>query len=778
MDNEELCRIIDWNIENGIGGDDGELSQTRQTLYDRYIGELYGNEKEGQSKHTTREVFETVEWAMPSIVRVFESGDRIIEFDPVGPQDEQAAEQETDAVNHVYRKDNNGFVVTHNIIKSALLNPNSYVKVYRDESEEVTTENYTELSDQEVMLLLNDPEAEIEVIGHEIDDRGLFSLEIKRKITRGRNVVECIPEEKVTVHRNHNELSLEKCLFVCHEEEKSYSDLIQMGVDPKILDELPTNEPYDTEEENRKTYSDESDYDMESHKAVRMYTVEDCYLLVDWDGDNIAERRHVLKIGKEIIENEEMDYMAMESAASIMMPHKHTGYSVAQSVQDLQDLKTYFMRQLNTNMARVNNPRTYINENVNLADALSNRTNGFIRVKGDTRAASSAEPVQPVIGQMLPLLDLLDKQKEGRSGITRNSMGLDADVLAKSTEGAFMGALEKAEQRVEFIVRVFAETVFKSIFLKIHHLILTHGDTKWMKLNGQWSLVNPAEWKKRESMTVNVGLGLGNRNQKMMAAQMIVQDHDKLIAGGAMGTLVSPQNVYNGRRMLVEATGEKNVDKFYINPAMLPPQPQQPPAPDPNMVMIESNARIESEKRQVEMARLQQQAQSDQAAQQLKYMQLQFEQNKSAREQAFEQVELAYKREIDGLKQQVAQSKNADDAAGKEMKARIDQLELQLKDAQNDEKLAMEKYIADQNNETKLMIERMKHEVSEAPQVAEYQRQLNESLGTMAQIIADMNEPKEIIRDENGSPTGIRNVKTGQVRAIVKDEDGLPVGVE
>ena len=771
MDNRELCKIIDQEIENGIGGDDSDLSYTRQTIYDRYLGEVYGNEKPGQSKITTREVFETVEWAMPSIIRVFESGDRVIEFDPTGPQDEQAAEQETDAVDHVYQKDNNGFVTTHNIIKSALLNPNSYVKVYRDDSEEVTTENYEGMNDQEVMLLLNDPQAEIEIVGHEITEEGLFDLEIKRTCKYGKNIVECVPEEEITVHHNHSKLSLEDCVFVCHECEKTYSDLVQMGYPKSLLDTVQDYDNYDSEDANRKTYSEEYDYADESHKALRRYKVQECYMLVDWDGDDVAERRRVVKIGDEIFENDEMDYMAIESAAAIIMPHKHTGYSLAQAVIDLQDLKTYFMRQTINNSARVNNPRTFINGDVNLADMLSNRTNGIVRVKGDPRAAASVEPTQPIIGQMLPLLELIDNQKEGRSGITRNSMGLDADVLAKSTEGAFMGALEKADQRIEFIVRVFAETVFKSIFLKLHHLILSHGDTKWMKLNGQWVLINPSEWKKREAMTVNVGLGLGNKNQKLMAARMIVDDHDKLVESGAMGTLVSPQNIYNGRRMLVEATGEKNVDKFYINPAMVPPKPQGTPPPDPNMIMIQSNKEIESQKRQVDMMKLQQQGQLEAAK-------LQFDRAKAAREATFKEVELAYQREIESLKAQITQSKNNSDAGNKDLQTRIDQLEMQLEDAQQSEKLSMDKYKADLDAETKLTIERMRQDEKTLPVIEQNQEAISNSITSIAQIISDMNEPKEIIRDETGSPVGIRNVKTGQVRNIVKDNEGLPVGVE
>ena len=415
--------------------------------------------------------------------------------------------------------------------------------------------------------------------------------------------------------------------------------------------------------------------------------------------------------------------------------------SLAQSIIDLQDVKTYFMRQLITNMGKMNNPRTVINDNVNLSDVLSKR-HDVIRVKGtgDPRAAVATEPTTPIIGQVIPLLDLIDNQKEGRSGITRNSMGLDADILAKSTEGAFMGAIEKAEQRVEFIVRVFAETVFKSIFLKIHHLLLSYGDAKEMKLNGEWVVVDPAEWRKRESMTVNVGLGLGNRRQKIASAQMIIAEQDKDIQMGL--DTVDPQRRYNARRLLVESSGEKSVDKYFVNPANIPPKPPAQPQLDPNLLMIQSNERIEQGKRQNEMAKLNQEYQ-------VKAAEFQFKQAEASRKQQFEQIELMYKREIETLKAQISQDKNDNDVGRAELQARIDQLEAELKDKQESEKLVMDKYKADLDAEVKILLKSMDGG-KEPDQVAQEQ-----SLDVIAAVISEMNRPKRIIRDDDGLPVGV-----------------------
>lgn len=767
MDDQELVKIIQGHVDDGIGSESGELSNLRETIYNRYMGELYGNEKEGQSKATTREVLETIEWTMPALMRVFAGSDRVVEFEPDGPEDEQAAEQETDAVNYIIRTDNEWFPVAYTWIKSALMNPNSYVKSWRDESEQVTTEEYDNLDDLDLAKLAMDEE--IEITAADFNEDGTYKAEVKRTRKNGRNVIDPLPEDEVVVDGNWAQLSLTDCPFVCHYPEKTHSDLLLMGYDESELDMAYSSESYSSEEENRRNFSDERETNDETHKALRKYRYHECFMLVDYDDDGIAERRRVVMIGNKIFENEETDEQPIVSAASLLMPHKHIGMSLAQIVLDLQDIKTFVQRQLMTNMARANNPRTIVLKGANIKDLLANRPNGIVRAKnvGDV----TTEPVTPIINQVIPLLDLLDMQKETRTGISRNGLALTGDTLDKSAEGTVMAAIEKADQRIELLIRTFAECAIKPLMLKVHEQIIKHGDYKWIKSNGQWVQVNPSEWKKRRTMTCRVGTGAGDKRQKMFAANIITQDHDKIVAAGGLGTVINAQHIFNGRKLLVEAAGEMNVDKYYQNPDLVPPKPPQPPPPDPNMMLIQANQQIEGQKRQVEMAKLQQQGQ-------IEYAQLQFKAAQSAREQQFKQIELEYKGEIERVKSAMTASKNQDDATNKALQTRIDELEIQLTSAQADEKLAMEKYKADLDSKTKLAIKEMDMQPADESQAEADIAQLSQIIVGMQQTIEAVNSPKEIVRDASGNPVGIKNTGTGEVRRIVKDDEGIPVGVE
>lgn len=99
----------------------GELSNDRAQAMDHYLGRPYGNEVEGRSSVVMRDVADTIEWIKPSLMKIFASGDEVVKFEAVGPEDEPSAEQETQYCNHVLMRRNNGFLIFHDWFHDALL---------------------------------------------------------------------------------------------------------------------------------------------------------------------------------------------------------------------------------------------------------------------------------------------------------------------------------------------------------------------------------------------------------------------------------------------------------------------------------------------------------------------------------------------------------------------------------------------------------------------------------------------------------------------------------
>lgn len=86
---DKVRKIIIRESASAIGTPGGQLSSDRSKLKKRYLGYGYGvdddREKRCLSTYVDRTVMETIEWAMPGLMRVFAGGDEIIRFEPRTP---------------------------------------------------------------------------------------------------------------------------------------------------------------------------------------------------------------------------------------------------------------------------------------------------------------------------------------------------------------------------------------------------------------------------------------------------------------------------------------------------------------------------------------------------------------------------------------------------------------------------------------------------------------------------------------------------------------------
>ncbi len=149
-----------------------KLSDERSRALDYYIGDMTRDmpAPEGRSRAVSTDVADTIEGLMPSLMDIFASGDEVVRFDPVGPEDVAAAEQETDYVNHVFMQQNPGFLVLYSFIKDALLSKVGIVKVWWEEREEEERETFDDLDDAQFAVIAADPD--VEIVEHSEKKRG------------------------------------------------------------------------------------------------------------------------------------------------------------------------------------------------------------------------------------------------------------------------------------------------------------------------------------------------------------------------------------------------------------------------------------------------------------------------------------------------------------------------------------------------------------------------------------------------------------------------------
>jgi len=652
MTDDELASKLSNEIESASGNFNTELSEQREDAMKYYLGEKFGNEIEGRSEIVTTDVRDTIEYIMPSLMRIFTTHNNVAEFEPQGPEDVEMAQQATDYVNYVFNKQNNGFKVLYDAFKDALISKTGVIKHFWEEKTEVSKENYTNLTEIEYQsILAND---DMEVIEHteviiqkqQVDDFGnLISpaivehdVKVKKTKTDGQVRVLSVPPEEFLVSRRAT--SVEDASFVCHRVKKSVSDLILEGYPKSLVDELPSytqnNAEFNEERIARFSYDDDSSPGDEGEGPSRKVWLEECYMHIDYDNDGIAELRKITKGGHIILDNEEIDSIPFSTICPLPIPHKFHGMSIADTVQDIQLIKSTIMRNLLDNMYLTNNARyAVLAGQVELDDLLSSKPGGIVRMRAPGAVTALPTPqIQPYAFDMVRYLDGI---REERSGVSKMSQGLNPDVLTSHvTSGAISAATESAMQRIELIARIFAETGIKDLFRNIYSLVQRYEDRQKMAyLNGKFVPIDVSRWKEKLNCTVNVGVGSGSQQSKTQTMGSIMQIIQGLVQNGGMGSIVTPENIYNAVSEFIAQSGYKNADQFISNPAMMPPKPP----PEPTL-----DEKVAQQKAQVELQKLQLQAQELQIDTELKAQELKLKQEEAAINLALKQQELQIKK--------------------------------------------------------------------------------------------------------------------------------------
>ena len=626
----ELMSRIHQEITDSLGYD-GEISIQREEAIKYYYALPFGNEVDGRSQYVDSTVQDTIEWIKPSLMRVFASGDEMVKFTPHGPEDVQAAEQATDYVNYVFTKDNPGWEILYSWFHDALLQKNGIVKVWWDEYPETQREEYRGLTDMEFEVLTANKA--VEVIEHEeyYEDVTYHNIVIHRGDYNGKIKIENVPPDEFLISREAK--GIQDARFVCHRVRKTVSELREMYGDDWDVGELGAGynaEMYNAERLARYEFDDSNQWSSglneTGEEALREYWLHESFIKTDYDDDGIAELRKVCSVGDYIFSNEEVDKTPFVSITPLKIPHKFFGMSVADLVMDLQLIKSTLMRNLMDNAYNQNFGRYAVLEGqANLDDLLTQRPGGVVRVKSPNAVMPLATP--PLQPESFQMLGYLDDVRESRTGVNKNTQGLNADALTSHTTATAVNAvMSNAQSRVELIARQFAETGVKELMRCIYELLLKNQDKeRVVMLRNQWVPVRPDMWNDKMDCTVSVALGNGSKDQQMAHLSQMLQFAGQAMQGGL--PIVTPQNMYNLGAALVKAMGYQNVDDYLTPPP--PPQPNQP-TPEQQNAMMEQQIKmkeleIKQGDLQVKMMKVQQDAEEAAIDAQLKTEELALE---------------------------------------------------------------------------------------------------------------------------------------------------------
>lgn len=657
MDDKQLINAIEAHEANAETY--GNLQDDRTDALDYYLGKPLGNEVEGRSQVISRTVWDTVEWLKPQLADIFCSGDELVSFQPRGPEDVKASEQESDYVNYIITQRNNWFDVYYGWAHDALVQKNGYVKVYWDDSEDITSEYYDDLTPEEFAVLMQDKD--VEIVEHEEEmefdmSTGFpvitHSVRLNRKKERNFVKIVNLAPEHVRVDHNSRSLSLqdERVAFVEHAEYKTLTELRLDGFD--VEDDIADSgdSTGDWEEDLRDDYTPFRDREGDVvDPAMRRVKVRECWIRFDYDGDGRAELRHVIVVGTQILHNEDCSFIPIIALCPTPLPHQHYGMSVADAVMDLQRIQTALLRGALDNQYLANNGRYAVDENaVNLDDMLDSRPGGIVRVNGQPGAAMFPL-THPTNGQIaIPMMEYVDRIAQKRTGVSDQTQGLNPDVLnnqAGATANTMM--LTAAQQRIKFIARVFAETGIKTLFQLVHQITLMHSrQEELVRLRGEWVPIDPRTWVKRNDLQISMTFGMGDRTSQVATLMQVGQLQAQALPLG----IATPKNIYNTFARLIKTVGYKDQTEFLTDPDTVPPQP---PQPDPKVQVEQMRQQADMQKFQAEQQMSVQKFQAEQTMNEnLQRMKMEFEARQSQMELELQASNDARDSEREALKAQ------------------------------------------------------------------------------------------------------------------------------
>ena len=556
----------------------------------------------------------------------------------------------------------------HNWFWDSLVNKVGIVKAYWNVEQDANEEEYFGLSQEELAMLMQEDAVEI-VEQEEIQGEPLpvgidpmtgepllqappstYNVRLKQTVDASRVKIENVSTAEFMIDRHAD--TIDEARFVAQRKMLTRSELVAMGYDKNIIAELNADD--DINPVNGTMYDPINDVNT-TDKSQELIAYDECYLDIG-EEDGLAKKHRVCYASKQILADEEIDYVPFYSICPFPVPHTFYGQSMADRTMELQFIKSTITRQMLDNLYLTNNSRVgAVEGQVNLDDLLNSTAGGIIRMKNPN--AIVPMQVQSSAGQSFPMLEYLDSVQAKRTGVSDMNQGLDANVLQNVSATAVATMTAQSQGKLELIARIFADTGVKELMKGILHLVCKYqNEPRAMAINGKPLNIDPREWDNQYNVSINVGLGNGTGDEKVAMLQMILSKQEQMLTQyGLSNPLVDLKQYRQTLAKFINASGYRDDSQFIKEiddetmAKVMEADSKQDKTP-PEVKAAQAIAKAETDKAQMKQ-------QTDAQAQQLKMQELQMNVQMQEQELALQAKEQELKAAKDMLDIQTERQK-------------------------------------------------------------------------------------------------------------------------
>jgi hypothetical protein len=596
----ELQASITQMVNDAILHTDGALSVARAQAEKYYKGDAdILAVDEGRSEVIMTVLRDTILQMMPSLLRILFGEEAAVEYAPNTKEQIQMAEEVTRWVlDVILQQDNPGFLIYHDWFKDALIKRIGVVKVWPDSGTE--KRSYTNLYQtyDQITILASDDNIEIDELRRcETAPPGQILWDVDYTETQNWNHIRiaCIPPEEYIYTKGARSTDNSPHIpgvatFVGHRTDLTRSQLRAMEISEEDIEQyaFPSTEldqnPEEIQRQKDGVKDDEQNLREENRKALFI----EGYALLALDGDNgIARMYKVNLLGSAYTMIGDPEPVARRPFAVICpdpTPHSIEGSGVSDYTMDLQKIMSAIWRAMLDSLVMALNPRiAYVEGEASLEDILNVELGAPIRTR--SAPANALQVIEhPFVGQnALPVLDALKQVLKNRVGVDDASSGLDPGALQSTTAMAVAATQSKAQESLEKIARVFAETGIKQMFRMILELMVENPDAERMvKVNGTYTPLDPRSFTANLGVRVNVAIGAGTVAERIGALQESAGSMEQLMQVlGPENPAFSLSQYVEHKQRILKLRGFADAAMMWGNPGYQPPQPD-PSKEDPN----------------------------------------------------------------------------------------------------------------------------------------------------------------------------------------------------
>lgn len=479
-----------------------------------------------------------------------------------------------------------------------------------------------------------------------------YAVKLQKTPISGKPVVEVIPPERFLI--SSRATSIEEAPYHAASFNEFLATLVTMYPDKRhLLDpdgafvgksDVDGELASDTRQLAR--FPDESDmasqrYDDNLRETV---TLKIEYIRCDYDGDDIVELRRVVRVGDVILENEVVEESEFTVWSPIRVSHRAIGRSLADTLVDIQRIRTALTRHAMDGLSRSLLPRTFYdaqkaaNDPTFVDQLLDHDVGSAIGVSGNPNDAVMVQVTPDVSASAFQAIEYWDRRSEEASGVNRHAMGIQPQAITDTAKG-IDNLQSAANQRVEQVARHAGKSLSVALS-KLLRIIVRHQHTPQIfKVSGRRVAWDARQVSDDMTVSVHVGMTAESREKRIaFLGNLMAIQKEILMTMGQSNPLVTLKHFRHTLGQMVNVGGFRDAKPFF---GEIPENYQPPePGPDPKMAEVQGKQQLAQAdmqgKQQIAQAELQAKQAERQATfqheQQLAQAKLQMDGQKNAAE--------------------------------------------------------------------------------------------------------------------------------------------------